>query len=99
MALLFKQRLAEVKDRHPKIIAEIRGEGLLIGMRMTPPNGDFVAAAREQGLLTAAAGENVVRILPPLIIGEEEISEAVKKISAACKALEASVAAERGAAE
>jgi acetylornithine/N-succinyldiaminopimelate aminotransferase len=99
MALLFKQRLAELKDRHPKVISEIRGEGLLIGLRMIPPNGDFVASARDQGLLTAAAGENVVRILPPLIIGEEEISEAVKKLSAACKALEASVAAERGAAE
>ncbi len=99
MALLFKQRLAEVKDRHPKVIAEIRGEGLLMGMRIIPPNGDFVAAARDHGLLTAAAGENVVRILPPLIIGEQEISEAVEKISATCKALEASVAAERGAAE
>lgn len=99
MALLFKQRLAELKDRHPKVISEIRGEGLLIGLRTIPQNGDFVSAAREQGLLTAAAGENVVRILPPLIIGEEEISEAVKKLSAACRALEASIAAERGAAE
>jgi acetylornithine/N-succinyldiaminopimelate aminotransferase len=98
--LLFKQRLAEIKDRHPAVIAEVRGEGLLVGMRMLVPNGDLVAAAREQGLLTAAAGDNVVRLLPPLNIGKAEIAEAVTRLSAACKKLETALAAQaRGAAE
>jgi acetylornithine/N-succinyldiaminopimelate aminotransferase len=82
--LRIKQRLAELKDRHPSVIAEIRGEGLLIGIRCVAPQADVIVAAREEGLLTAAAGENVVRLLPPLIIGETEIAEAIKKLDAAC---------------
>lgn len=98
--LLFKQRLAELKDRHPSVIAEIRGEGLLIGLRCVAPQADVIAAAREQGLLTAGAGENVVRLLPPLIVGEAEISEAMQKLDAACSKVEASQkAVTRGAAE
>ncbi len=98
--LLFKQRLAEIKDRHPAVIAEVRGEGLLVGLRTLVPNGDLVAAAREEGLLTAAAGDNVVRLLPPLIAGKAEIAEAVTRLSAACKKLETTLSAQaRGAAE
>jgi acetylornithine/N-succinyldiaminopimelate aminotransferase len=98
--LLIKQRLAELRDRHPAVIAEVRGEGLLIGLRAIVPQGDLIAAAREQGLLTVAAGENVVRLLPPLIIGEAEIAEAVQRLDAACRKIEASLAATaRGAAE
>ena len=98
--LLIKQRLAELRDRHPAVIAEMRGEGLLIGLRAVVPQGDLIAAAREEGLLTVAAGENVVRLLPPLIIGEAEIAEAVNKLDAACRKIEASLAATtRGAAE
>jgi acetylornithine/N-succinyldiaminopimelate aminotransferase len=82
--LRIKQRLAELKDRHPSVIAEIRGEGLLIGIRCVAPQADVIVAAREEGLLTAAAGENVVRLLPPLISGETEIAEAIKKLDAAC---------------
>jgi acetylornithine/N-succinyldiaminopimelate aminotransferase len=62
MGLYLKQRLAEVKDRHPAVIAEIRGEGLLMGLRTHVPNTDFAAAAREQKLLTITAGDNVVRL-------------------------------------
>jgi acetylornithine/N-succinyldiaminopimelate aminotransferase len=98
--LLIKQRLAELRDRHPAVIAEIRGEGLLVGLRAVVPQGDLIAAAREEGLLTAAAGENVVRLLPPLTVGEAEIAEAVNKLDAACKKIELSLAAAtRGAAE
>jgi acetylornithine/N-succinyldiaminopimelate aminotransferase len=82
--LRIKQRLAELKDRYPTVIAEIRGEGLLIGIRCVAPQADVIVAARDEGLLTAAAGENVVRLLPPLIIGEAEIAEAIKKFDAAC---------------
>ena len=98
--LLIKQRLAELKDKHPNVIAEIRGEGLLVGLRCLAPQADVIAASRDEGLLMAAAGENVVRLLPPLIIGDAEISEAVAKLDSACKKIEASQkATTRGAAE
>jgi acetylornithine/N-succinyldiaminopimelate aminotransferase len=89
MALLLKQRLAELKDRHPGVIAEVRGEGFLIGLRALVPAGELVDAARREKLLTVAAGENVVRLLPPLIVGEEEIAEAVKRLDAAASEIEA----------
>ena len=78
IALLFKQRLAELKDRHPSVIAEVRGEGLLIGLRAVVPNGDLVDALRAEKLLSVGAGDNVVRLLPPLIISEAEVAEAVR---------------------
>ena len=82
-SLLMKQRLAEMKDRHPKVIAEVRGEGLLIGMRAVVPNGEFVDALRAEKLLTVGAGENVVRLLPPLNVTDAEISEAMQRLSRA----------------
>jgi acetylornithine/N-succinyldiaminopimelate aminotransferase len=101
MGLLLKQRLAELKDRHPAVIAEVRGEGLLMGLRTHVPNTDFIAAARDQKLITIAAGDNVVRLLPPLIITEAELGEGLKRLDAACVALEGELKAltQRGAAE
>jgi acetylornithine/N-succinyldiaminopimelate aminotransferase len=99
-SLLFMQRLAELKDTHGAVIAEVRGEGLLLGLRTRVSNGDFVAAAMAEGLLTVAAGENVVRLLPPLIAGEAEIAAAMEKLDGACRRIEATLATEtRGAAE
>ncbi|HET7849715.1 MAG TPA: aspartate aminotransferase family protein [Pseudolabrys sp.] len=86
--LLFKQRLAEIKDRHPSVIAEVRGEGLLIGLRLTPPAAEMVDALRAEKMITVGAGDNVVRLLPPLIISEEEVAEAVTRIDRACTQLE-----------
>jgi acetylornithine/N-succinyldiaminopimelate aminotransferase len=98
--LLFKQRLAEMKDRHPAVIAEVRGEGLLLGLRTVVPNMDLVAALREEGLLTAGAGENVVRMLPPLVTTDAEVGEAMNKIDRACQKIETTLSAHtRGAAE
>ena len=77
ISLRLKQRLAEIKDRHASVIAEVRGEGLLIGLRMIPPAGTLVDELRAENMLTVAAGDNVVRLLPPLIISEDEIGEAV----------------------
>ena len=86
-ALLLKQRLAELKDRHASVIAEVRGEGLLIGLRMVPPASAMVDELRAERMLAPTAGDNVVRLLPPLIIGESEISYAVNAIDRACARL------------
>lgn len=83
-SLLLKQRLAEIKDRYPTVISDIRGEGLLLGLQAVVPNGDLVAEFRNEKLLTIAAGDNVVRLLPPLIIGEAEVAEAIGMIDRAC---------------
>jgi acetylornithine/N-succinyldiaminopimelate aminotransferase len=86
-ALVLKQRLAELKDRYPTVIAEVRGEGLLMGLRAVVPSSELVDELRAEKMITVGAGDNVVRLLPPLIIGEEEISEAVKRIDRACARL------------
>jgi acetylornithine/N-succinyldiaminopimelate aminotransferase len=87
-SLALKQRLAELKDRHASVIAEVRGEGLLIGLRMVPPASEMVDELRNEKMITVAAGDNVVRLLPPLIIGENEIAEAFARIDRACVKLE-----------
>ena len=88
IAILFKQRLAELKDRHPSVIAEIRGDGLLIGLRAVVPYGDLSNAMRDQKLLSVGAGDNVVRLAPPLIVGEAEIAEAIARVDRACANIE-----------
>jgi acetylornithine/N-succinyldiaminopimelate aminotransferase len=92
-ALLLKQRLAELKDRHAGVIEEVRGEGLLIGMRAAVPTAQLVDALRAEKLLTVAAGENVVRLLPPLVVSEAEIDQAVDMIDRACTRIERAQAA------
>ena len=87
MGLLLKQRLAEIKDRYPSLIAEVRGEGLLVGLRALIPVGELVDALRGEKMVTVAAGDNVVRLLPPLIVSEQEIGEAVQRLDRACAAL------------
>ena len=84
-ALLFKQRLAEIKDRYPAVIAEVRGEGLLIGLRAVVPAGELVNALRAEKMITVAAGDNVVRLLPPLIVDEQEIAEGITRLERACE--------------
>jgi acetylornithine/N-succinyldiaminopimelate aminotransferase len=77
MARLLRGRLAQLVDGYPKLFAELRGEGLLLGVRCVVPAGEFVGKLREEGLLCLTAGENVWRILPPLIVTEREIDEAL----------------------
>ena len=96
ISLLLKQKLAGICDRYPDIASEVRGEGLLAGIKAVIPAGDLSNALRDEKLLTVAAGENVVRMLPPLIVNEAEIDEAVQRIERACAKL--SSAAKRGAA-
>ena len=87
IGLLFKQRLAEIKDRYPTVIAEVRGEGLLIGLRAVVPAGELVDAMRGEKVITVAAGDNVVRLLPPLIISEQEMAEGIARLDRACAKL------------
>ena len=82
---IMRDLLAAVATRHPAIIAEIRGRGFLCGVRLVDalPAGDLVAALRAFKVLTVPAGENTVRFLPPLIISEDEIRQAVACFEAA----------------
>jgi acetylornithine/N-succinyldiaminopimelate aminotransferase len=77
MAALLARQLDGLVRKHPKVLAERRGKGLLSGLKCVVPSGEMVEKLRQAGLLTAAAGENVVRLLPPLIIEEGHIEEAV----------------------
>jgi acetylornithine/N-succinyldiaminopimelate aminotransferase len=97
IGLLFKQRLAEIKDRYPTIIAEVRGEGLLLGLRCHVPNGDLVTALREEKLLTVAAGDNVVRLVPPLTATEAEVGDAMAMLDRACARVARAQPAKQGA--
>ena len=76
--LRLRQGLAELQDRHPDVIEEIRGDGLMLGIKCKGiENRDVLAAMRDRHMLAVAAGDNVVRLLPPLIIGDEDVAEAL----------------------
>ncbi|MBL4785538.1 MAG: aspartate aminotransferase family protein [Cohaesibacteraceae bacterium] len=85
--LKLKQKLAAVVDLNPDILEEIRGEGLMLGLKSRVPVGKLVDALRDAGLLVVGAGEDVARLLPPLIINDEDIAEAVSRIEIALKAM------------
>src|ERR1700761_5150222 len=89
MSLLLKQKLASVVDRYPSILSEVRGEGLLIGVKAVVPSGDLVNALLDEKLLTVGAGDNVVRFLAPLIVSEAEIDHSVQSLERACTTLAA----------
>jgi acetylornithine/N-succinyldiaminopimelate aminotransferase len=91
-ALLLKQKLAALKDTYPTVIEDIRGAGLMMGIKCRVANTAFQAAAVAEKLLTIGAGDNVVRLLPPLIVSEADVTEAVHKLERACKALAAKAA-------
>ena len=79
MARLLRGKLEALIAAHPRLFAELRGSGMLLGIRCQPAltAGDFVGKLRAEGLLCLTAGENVLRILPPLVVGEGEIEEGV----------------------
>jgi acetylornithine/N-succinyldiaminopimelate aminotransferase len=91
--LVLKQQLARLKDEHPGVIEDVRGMGLMMGLKCKVPNTEMVAAALEEKLLVIAAGDNVVRLLPPLIVSDAEIAEAAGKLDRACRRLAAAAAA------
>ena len=82
-ALRLRQAMAGVKDAHPDKILEIRGLGLLTGLRLVPPAADVGKACLAEKLLTVGAGDNVIRLLPPLNVSDAEISEAAARLSKA----------------
>ena len=82
-ALRMKQALAAVHDEHPDLVEDVRGKGLLMGIKLKVPPADVVKAAIAEKLLLAGAAGNVVRLLPPLNATEEEIAEAAIRLSRA----------------
>ena len=88
-ALLFRQHLAELVDTYPDLLEDVRGSGLLMGMKAKIPNTEIVAAMREAGVLVVGAGNNVVRLVPPLVITEDEIRTARDRMVSALDGLQA----------
>ena len=83
--LRLKQELARIKDEHADVVEEVRASGLLAGIRVKPPMGEVVGACLGEKLLTVGAGENVVRLLPPLNVTDAEVADAAQRLSAALK--------------
>lgn len=74
------QGLAQLADEFPGVVLEVRGKGLLAGLRLAPPVAEVVKAATGENLLTVGAGENVLRILPPLNVTDAEISDGLARL-------------------
>ncbi|CUJ99223.1 Acetylornithine aminotransferase [Shimia thalassica] len=80
---LFRQKLEGLVAAHPHVFEEVRGSGLMLGLKCFAPNIDIVNASYDQEIATVPAADNVVRLLPPLTITDEEISEAVSRLDKA----------------
>ena len=76
-----RQQLAALPSELPHVFEDVRGQGLMLGLKMRVPNNEFVARLRERHLLAVGAGGNVVRLLPPLIVDEGQVREAVQILS------------------
>jgi acetylornithine/N-succinyldiaminopimelate aminotransferase len=87
VANYLRQQLAGIVDRNGTIVEDVRGVGLLLGIKSKVPQNELIEALRDRGLLTVAAGDNVVRILPPMIVTEEQVREAIGIIHDACQSL------------
>lgn len=95
---LFRQKLEGLVAAHPAVFAEVRGQGLLLGLKCRAAPGDLVTAGYAEQLLTVAASDNVVRLVPPLTITDDEIAEAVARLDRAAARLEAAAASTETAA-
>lgn len=89
----FTQQLNGLKDRFPDVVLDVRGKGLLIGIKLASNNREFMALARDQKLLVAGGGDNCVRLLPPLNLTLAEAQEAVAKLEKTCEVVRAQAAA------
>jgi len=81
----FQQELKKIKDKYPKIIKEVRGQGLLIGLALYKDQTNFIKKLMDNKLLTVKASENVVRLLPPLNVTKKEINLALKILNNVCE--------------
>ena len=81
----FDQGLNKIKKKYPKIIGEIRGVGLMKGLKMLVDNTEFMKKLMNHKMLTVKAEENVIRLFPPLIVNNKELDEAIGKIEKVCK--------------
>ena len=89
-----KQQLHGLKERFPDVIVEVRGKGLLMGMKLVPNNREFMGWARDEAhLLVAGGGDNLVRILPPLNLTLDEAREAIERLEKTCEFARAKMAA------
>jgi acetylornithine/N-succinyldiaminopimelate aminotransferase len=88
-ALRFKQALAAIKDEYADKVEEVRGSGLLMGLRLNPAYaaGDLMKATTAEQFLTVGAGDNVIRLIPPLNISDADLAEAATRLSSALKRL------------
>jgi acetylornithine/N-succinyldiaminopimelate aminotransferase len=93
IANYLSQQLGALAAAQPDIFGEVRGQGLLVGVRMKVPNSDFAALARAGGLVVMTAGDNVVRLLPPLNVSREEVREAIAILDRTAAAFEPQKAA------
>jgi acetylornithine/N-succinyldiaminopimelate aminotransferase len=93
IALVFRQGLAALKDRFPEVIEDVRGEGLMLGIKAKIPVADLLKAVRAEKLLGVPAGDNVLRLLPPLTVTAEEAREGLARIERAAEKLTAAKAA------
>jgi len=87
MGGLLRGKLEGLVGRFPHVLAEVRGAGLMLGLKCVVTNTDLVGRLRQEGLLTVGAAENVIRLLPPLIIEERHVEEAVQALERACSAI------------
>ena len=85
--------LEQLIPNYDHLFDSVRGMGLLLGIKLKTDSRPFVAYLREHGLLTVAAGDNVVRVLPPLIVEEAHVAEFVERLAEAARAYEVPKAA------
>jgi acetylornithine/N-succinyldiaminopimelate aminotransferase len=90
VALVFRQGLASLKDRYPDVIEDVRGEGLLLGIKAAVPSAELLQAIRAAHLLGVPAGDNVIRLLPPLVVTAEEAREGLARVERAAEGIRAS---------
>ncbi|MBD9444769.1 MULTISPECIES: aspartate aminotransferase family protein [unclassified Rhizobium] len=89
VSLVFRQGLASLKDRYPDIIEDIKGEGLLLGVKAAVPSSELLQAIRDAHLLGVPAGDNVIRLLPPLVVTADEAREGLARLERAAESVRA----------
>ncbi|WP_075291063.1 aspartate aminotransferase family protein [Pararhizobium arenae] len=89
VALVFRQGLASIADRFPDVVESIRGDGLMLGLKAKVPSAELLQAIRAEQLLAVPAGENVIRLLPPLTVTAEEARDGMARIERAAESVRA----------